>query len=113
MTSRAVLLGAVASIAMANAANAGHFKGWYVGLEAGANWIGQADSSAKFHTSEGGSITTTGTIDFDDGWAVFATVGHAFSDYWRIEGEVGYRNNETASGFAEVTELSFMVNALV
>ena len=53
-----------------------------------------------------------GTIEFDSGWAVFATAGYAFDNHWRLEGELGYRANDTASGIADVTEWSIMLNAL-
>jgi opacity protein-like surface antigen len=44
---------------------------------------------------------------------LIGTVGHELSPNWRIEGEIGYRSNETdTGGTIEITELSFMVNAL-
>lgn len=61
MRTRAALLGAVASIALAGTANAGHFKGWYVGVEAGANWIEDADATIAIDLgTEFGTATTTG-----------------------------------------------------
>lgn len=106
-------MGAVASIALAGAADAGHFKGWYVGIEGGASWIDDADAVVAFSTSEFGFTTTTpGTFDFDSGWAVFATAGYAFADHWRIEAELGYRGNDTTAGAADVGEWSIMLNAL-
>lgn len=112
MKTRTLLLGAVASIALAGTADAAHFKGWYIGLEAGANWIDDADSVVSIDLGEPPPATTSGTVEFDTGWAVFATAGYAFDSNWRIEGELGYRANETTSGTAEVNEWSFMLNAL-
>lgn len=113
MKARTLLLGAVASIALAGTANAGHFKGWYVGLEAGANWIDDADTVISIDLgAEFDPVTTSGTIEFETGWAIFATTGYAFENNWRLEGELGYRSNETTGGTAEVNEWSVMLNAL-
>ena len=113
MNTKALLLGAVASIALAGSANASHFHGWYVGLEAGANWIDDVDAVVVGDPAPPGPplTTTTGTIDVDTGWAVLATTGYAFNS-WRLEGELGYRSNETTSGTVDVTEWSLMLNAL-
>jgi outer membrane protein OmpA-like peptidoglycan-associated protein len=43
---------------------------------------------------------------------VLATAGYAFTNDWRLEAELGYRQNETTSGTAQVDEWSLMVNAL-
>jgi OmpA-OmpF porin, OOP family len=111
MKIRALLMSAVASVALAGTANAGHFNGWYIGVEAGANWIDDADAIVTFETIEE-EVAGPETFDFDTGWAVFATVGHAFASHWRLEGELGYRSNEITLGAAEVTEWSLMLNAL-
>jgi len=106
------LLGATASIVLAGTANAAHFKGWYVGLEGGANWIDDADATAAFSTGEG-TTTTAGSISFDTGWAAIATVGYSYGEHWRAEIEGGYRSNDITSGAgSDVTEWSLMVNAL-
>ena len=112
MNTKALLLGAVASIAFASSANAAHFKGWYVGLEAGANWIDDVDAVGTVDT---GSFTFSGTgaVPLESGWAALATVGFAFDDHWRLELEGGYRSNETDFyNIIEVTEWSVMANAL-
>jgi OOP family OmpA-OmpF porin len=110
---RTLLLGAVASLSLAGAADAAHFKGWYIGLEGGGSWVEDADT--LFFVDLGGEFepgTTTGTLEFDTGWAVFATMGYAFESNWRLEAEVGYRANETSVGALELNEWSLMLNAL-
>jgi outer membrane protein OmpA-like peptidoglycan-associated protein len=116
MKSRALFMGAVATIALAGTAEASHFKGWYVGLEGGANWIQDADFKAD---------STTGfTSSFDTGWAALGTVGYAWSN-WRFELELGYRANDIDDIFfqgkrgvvhltdsGELNEFSQMLNAV-
>jgi opacity protein-like surface antigen len=106
MTTKALLLGAVASIALAGTAQA--HGGWYVGIEGGISSVEDADAVGTIL-----GFATTGTLPIDSGWALMGTVGHELSPNWRIEGELGYRSNETdTGGTIEVTELSLMVNAL-
>lgn len=80
MKTRTLFLGAVASIALAGTANAGHFKGWYIGVEAGANWIEDADANILIDLgTELGTTTTNAELEFETGWAALATVGYARS----------------------------------
>ena len=102
MRTRTLLLGAVTSVAMAGAANAG---GWYVAGEAGANGIAQADVHGTFL-----GAPTTGTVSNDVGWVIMAAVGNSFAPRWRVEGELGFRHNDTSSNIAQIEELSLMVN---
>ncbi len=85
MNTRTLLIGTVAAIALTGAANASASNGWYVGLEAGANWIQDAD------------VVLDGSgpreFSFDTGWAAFGTVGFAWNNF-RLELELGYRDNE-------------------
>ena len=111
MKHKALLMGAVACIALAGTADAAHFHAWYVGLEAGASWIDDTDAVIAV-SGEISLPPIPGTIEFDSGWAVFATAGYAFDNHWRLEGELGYRANDTTSGIADVTEWSIMLNAL-
>ncbi len=104
MKTRGLLLGAVASAAMAGTASAG---GWYIAGDVGLNGIADADVSGTFLGSP-----NTGTVSSDLGWAVTASVGTAFAPGWRLEGELGFRNNETTSDLAHVTDVSLMVNVL-
>ena len=85
-----VVLGTTALLAI-SPANAGHFNGWYIGLEAGATW--NSDNSAAF--GEVVPNTLPVDINYDTGWAVLGTMGYAFANSgWRIEGEFGYRDND-------------------
>lgn len=105
MKTKTLLLGAVASIALAGTAEA---HGWYIGVETGGNWVEDVDAVG---TVLGAPIT--GSSSLDSGWALIGTVGHSLGGNWRIEGELGYRSNETdTGGYVEVTELSFMLNVL-
>ena len=115
MKIRSILLGAAAAVALTGAANAGYDRdGWYVGLEGVA--VSVEDTAI-------GSFP----LDLDGGWGMLGTVGYALSDSnWRIEGELGYRSNDGAArtsctGFTanfcstsvpELTEWSYMVNAV-
>ena len=87
MISRSALLGAAALALTAGSASA---KGWYIGLEAGANWV--ADNEVDVKTSPGGFTSQT-TARFDNGWAIIATVGYSLQN-WRVETELAWRSND-------------------
>lgn len=89
---------------MAGSANAG---GWYVAGEVGVNGIDDADASGTFL-----GAPTSGTFSTDTGWAIAATVGNAFAPSWRVEAELGFRNNDTTSDLARVEDWSLMINVL-
>jgi outer membrane protein OmpA-like peptidoglycan-associated protein len=109
-----VLMAASVLALSAGVANAGYERdGWYVGLE-GA-WVSIPDTELV-----GSGINA---LEFDSGWGALGTVGYALSDSnWRIEGELGYRQNDVESitvapGFGpytqgELTEWSVFVNAV-
>ena len=84
MKTKTFLIGTAAAIALSLPTNATTVKGWYVGLDAGANWIEETD--AVFDAS------TEGATSFDTGWAAFGTAGYAW-DHFRTELELGYRAN--------------------
>ena len=65
-------------------------RGWYVGLEAGANWT--ADTPAVYSETAPPFVTLTDAT-FDTGWTLVATVGYAMQN-WRIEAELAWRSNE-------------------
>jgi OmpA-OmpF porin, OOP family len=91
MPFKRILLGSAVALACAVPASAGHFKGWYIGLEGGANW--NADNDAAFFTTF--ALPGPAPIEFGEGWAVLATTGYGFHNSgWRVEGELGYRNND-------------------
>jgi OOP family OmpA-OmpF porin len=118
MKIRTFLLGSVAGVALAGSAHAAQLPGWYVGIEGGANWIQDVNVTG---VSVSGS-TFPGSASFDTGWAVLATVGYAFHNHFRLEGEAGYRHNKLdahgttsgspTTGHGEMNELSLMANVL-
>jgi len=89
MSFRKVLLGVVATAALSGVAGAANFKGWYLGLEAGANWV---DDWSSIATNDTPAVAAEAT--FSTGWAAFGTVGYAFGSKWRAELELGYRAND-------------------
>ena len=111
MKIKALLLGAAASLALAGTANAGFERdGWYFGLEGGAVMVNETQMG-------------TSRIEFDHGYGVLGTMGYAFKNSnWRMEGEVGYRENDgtqtipclqvCALGEVRLKEWTGMVNAV-
>lgn len=121
MKTKALLIGTAAAIALVAPANAAHFNGWYVGLEGGANWVEDWDHVLFSTGGEGPTTTTNASASFDTGWAALATVGYGFSNNFRAELEVGYRDNDgdgyTTGGApttltADLSEVTFMANVL-
>jgi len=122
MRTKALLLGAVASLACAGAANAAHFQGWYVSLEAGVNFVDDSSGTTDSidPTFLGGWPSET---SFDTGWAGMLTFGHAWGNF-RAELELAYRKNDIDNFFVGkggganfvgpgyLEEFSPMVNAL-
>jgi outer membrane protein OmpA-like peptidoglycan-associated protein len=106
-----LLIGAASALVLtAGVANADYDRdGWYVGLE-GA-WVSVPDSALL-----GSGLNP---IEFDAGWGALGTVGYALSNSnWRIEGELGYRQNDVVATLGrtaidgELTEWSMFVNAV-
>jgi OOP family OmpA-OmpF porin len=93
MTTRTLLLGAVAFLACASGASAANFQGWYVSMEAGVNFLDDADvdNDTIDPTFLGGFPPTTAS--FDTGWAGMFSLGHSWGD-WRTEIEFAYRDND-------------------
>jgi outer membrane protein OmpA-like peptidoglycan-associated protein len=111
MKSKLILLGTVAGLSIISAANSNaHNQGWYVGIEAGANWIG--DNDFAFSDDYGSDEWSIASLDmdygygnlnsmsFDTGWAALGTIGYGFEKNWRVEFEVGYRSNDVDAFFA-------------
>jgi outer membrane protein OmpA-like peptidoglycan-associated protein len=105
MKFKKVLIGAASALVLtASMAQADYSRdGWYFGLEGGMVNIPD---------------TKLGGDDFeaDNGLAAFGTVGYALSNSnWRLEGEIGYRENDVEvdqqDGW-ELTEWSYFVNAV-
>jgi outer membrane protein OmpA-like peptidoglycan-associated protein len=121
MKARSLFLGAAATLALSMPAYAG-MDGWYFSLEGGANWV--EDWQHRQFTTSGGSPTSffNAESSFDTGWAVLASVGHAFGGGFRGEFEAGYRDNDgdgfTISGTPvttfsqDLTEVTLMLNLL-
>ncbi|MFM9862514.1 MAG: OmpA family protein [Micropepsaceae bacterium] len=84
MHKKLLLLGTALSLSCAAAANANERHGWYVGLEGGWVHVNDTDLLAWSYSE----------IQFENRWGVIGTVGHAFNGNWRMELEVGYRNND-------------------
>ena len=106
---KTLLFGATAAVALTGTAEA---RGWYVSLEAGANWV--ADTDAVYR-EPGFAFTLPTEGTFDNGWALVAAVGYALQN-WRIEGEVAWRSNDkdqfTVGGpsTGSLDELTIMYN---
>ena len=81
-------------------------QGWYIGLEGGWSIVDNTSLIGAGYSS----------IDFEDDYATFVTVGHA-SGNWRWELELGYRTNDIdlINGInvtdGELNEWSGFVNA--
>lgn len=92
MSLRKMLLGALCVAAASGPAGAGTSEGWYLGLEAGANWV---DDWSSIATPPIGASTSS-EASFDTGWTSLGTVGYAFPGSWRTELELGFRENVLA-----------------
>jgi len=85
---RAMLMGAVAALSLTAQAQALP-DGWYLSLEGGGNWVQDWDFDSV-------TIVTTvaGSVAFDTGWAVLASVGYGHGS-WAAEFETGFRRNDS------------------
>lgn len=120
MKSKLVLLGTVAGLSLISASQSNaHHQGWYVGLEGGANWVG--DNDYVFDNSVDNNAPLFGAMNFSTGWAALATVGYGFERNWRVELEAGYRENNADAFFVgkapavrdgSLNEWSGMVNVI-
>jgi OmpA-OmpF porin, OOP family len=99
-----LLLASAAIAVLASPSMARDRSGWYVGLGAGLSIVEDYNPAGTIHD-----------IDLDNGYGVYGSVGYAFSRHWRIEGELGYRENDAflpgfAAASASLTELTAMAN---
>jgi opacity protein-like surface antigen len=85
-----MLAGATALVSLVGVADAGAVKGWYASIEGGANWVDDVDQLQVL----GGGTRYNQHFDLDAGWGVFATIGRALDEHWRVEAEGGYRENK-------------------
>ena len=116
MTTRSLLLGAVASLVFVSAASAYERNGWYIGLEGGGSWVDDHDVVRTFDVNPpgGGVVTTTFLgVPSETGWVALGTIGYGFRGPFRLELEGGYRHNDLdTAASAEIAEWSVMANVL-
>jgi outer membrane protein OmpA-like peptidoglycan-associated protein len=93
MSLRKILLGALCAAAACAPSVAATAEGWYIGLEAGANWV---DDWASVATPRGGTAGAA-EASFDTGLSALGTVGYAFRGNLRGELELGFRENELSA----------------
>lgn len=93
MSLRSLLLCAATTAALATTATAGQIKGWYIGLEGGANWV---EDWSHTQVRDG---TRAGLTSFDTGWVALVTAGYAWNNNFRTELELGYRQNDIDTYF--------------
>ncbi|MBI1210331.1 MAG: outer membrane beta-barrel protein [Alphaproteobacteria bacterium] len=91
MTLRTLLAGATAIATLTGLAHAGPVHGWYVALEGGANFV---DDINRVEEYQPGPVFLHETLSLKSGWGVFGTIGRALDEHWRVEGEIGYRENK-------------------
>jgi outer membrane protein OmpA-like peptidoglycan-associated protein len=87
MNVKSLLLGTALALS-ASAAQASHFNGWYFSLEGGANWVEDTNVDG------GVSFPDITNIEFEDGYGVLGAVGYGWASNWRVEFELGYRQND-------------------
>jgi opacity protein-like surface antigen len=98
-----LLLASAAIAVLATPAVARDRSGWYVGLGAGYSMV--TDYSGPAFND----------LAVDNGYGVYGSVGYAFSRHWRIEGELGYRDNDSnlvafPGGAGNLSQLTLMAN---
>lgn len=107
---------ALSAYTLSTTAEAGHrHQGWYVGIEAGATWIVDADFDAP-------SVASPVEASFDTGIALFGEVGYRWENNWRVAFELGLRENDVdclrvgascvANVLSDVTQFSQMINVI-
>lgn len=91
MTMKSVLLGTAFAVACGGAfggtAEAAQLNGWYLGIEGGANWIGDWETTFEIFSPVRSEVT------FDTGWLALGTAGYKWANGFRVEFEAGYRHN--------------------
>lgn len=84
----AAALGGAALAAFAST-SMGAEPGWYVSGQAGASFLNDADIEA---TDEGNALDSE--IEHDVGFGVGGALGYDIGNGFRVEGEIGYRQND-------------------
>mgnify|MGYP003394809966 CR=1 FL=1 len=120
MKLRSILLGTAFAVACSGtfggAAQAAQLNGWYLGIEAGANWIEDWSTDVIF--------VGPAEFGFESGWVALGTAGYKWQNNFRVEFEAGYRQNDIDSlldvddppadpvSDSDLWEASAMVNVL-
>ena len=84
---RTAALAAILTVTGVGAANA--TEGWYGRVDAGYSVDGSLDGDI-----DDGFGAVDFDVDLDDNWMGAAGLGYAFSNGFRFEGELAYRNND-------------------
>ena len=89
-------------------------EGYYIGANLG---LAMASDSDVDDTND---ITITESIEWDNGYAINASFGYDFGNDIRIEGEIGYQENDadkikvsggtSATGEGDISNTSFLIN---
>jgi outer membrane protein OmpA-like peptidoglycan-associated protein len=119
-----LLLASAAVAVLASPALAAERNGWYVGLGTGYSIV---EGDLTVSAIPPLTAKANPAFDTDAGWGVHGAIGKAFADHWRIELEVGYRENDasfsivrpvggigpfvTTNYGANVSQLTGMINA--
>jgi OmpA-OmpF porin, OOP family len=124
MSMRKILLATAAlAVVGATGAQADDYSptGWYAGAGAGMNMLDDTNESFL------GPVLTDPTIEWDTGFVVEADIGYRWAEFWRLELEASYRENDvdvfntgTTTGFyaqpvtaaGDVEQLAVMLNLL-
>jgi len=105
--------------ALATNAAAGHRpEGWYAAIEGGANWIDDGDITRMPIPAPVGS-----EVEFESGWVALVEVGHRWHNNWRLELELGWRENDIdcvhfpgpaclVGNFGDIEQFTQMINVL-
>ncbi len=87
MKIRMIALAGVAVVALAGPAAASNITGWYLGL--GAGWDHMGNVEAKFTPKSAGTAQSV-KMGTNDGALILGAFGYRFPNRLRIEDEIGY-----------------------
>lgn len=96
-------------------AQAGHRpQEWYIGVEAGVTWEDKADVEIPKLPDP--------SVKFDSDLAILGEIGYRWDSNWRLELELGYRNNDVdcvrvgagpcSTTWGEISQFSQMLNVI-
>jgi outer membrane protein OmpA-like peptidoglycan-associated protein len=119
MSMRKILLATAAlAVVGATGAQADEYSpsGWYAGAGAGINWLDDTSETVNY-----GGIPVPVEIQWDTGWAIEAELGYRWAEFWRLEIEASFRendidtytsNNIVTNPSGDVEQLAVMANLL-